>query len=86
MTNPDYGFSDDHSGTDPNRVAQATAYAKVQGAFEESGGGSWWLRSPGNYDSYAAYVDCTGSVYDSGDMVPDTTRAVRPALWIKLGN
>ena len=40
----------------------------------------WWLRSPGYYSLYAAYVNFGGSVYDDGSNVHDDSHGVRPAL------
>ena len=44
-------------------------------------GDSWWLRSPGFFDFYAAYVDLDGFVYDIGRNV-DHEYGLRPALKI----
>lgn len=44
----------------------------------------WWLRSPGFFQDYAAYVDCDGVVNDYGDYVDYEIYVVRPAL--KIGN
>lgn len=41
----------------------------------------WWLRSPGDYSNYAAYVDIDGDVYDRD--VDRSNYAVRPALFVK---
>lgn len=72
------------------RVAPTT-YAVSRGAYTSQSGnltedgraaGWWWLRSPGNRQSYAAGVDTVGALnygnisYGSG--------SVRPAIWIDL--
>lgn len=44
----------------------------------------WWLRSPGYYSNYAAYVS-GDSVYDNGRYVSNSYGAVRPALRIIPG-
>jgi len=44
----------------------------------------WWLRSPGSYSSYAAYIDGKGSVFVSGNDVGRDSGGVRPAMWINL--
>ena len=44
----------------------------------------WWLRSPGNYASYAAYVSNDGGVGAGGDDVNRVNNGVRPALWLNL--
>lgn len=72
---------------DKERVAKNTAYAKMQGAFTSDSGGSWWwLRSPGGYQSYAAYVIASGFVYRGGIFVYDGRNAVRPAIWLDLSS
>ena len=69
------------------RQCQGTAYCYAQGAFKASNGNClWWLRSPGYFSDYAAYVFHDGSVYDRGSSVDYDGRAVRPALWIDLGS
>lgn len=40
----------------------------------------WWLRSPGWYPDYAAYVDYDGSIDCAGDSVTIEYNAVRPVL------
>ena len=44
--------------------------------------GFWWLRSPGDFVSYALQVGDDGMVYQSH--VDSTSNVVRPALWIDL--
>ncbi len=70
--------------------AAPTAYALKQGAStsssyktaDGSAAGWWWLRSPGNYQSDAAYVSTDGSL--SRNFVDTVYACVRPALWINL--
>ena len=45
----------------------------------------WWLRSPGDFDYFAAYVDYIGSV-DSGGSVVRLTNGVRPAFNLNLSS
>lgn len=45
--------------------------------------GSWWLRSPGIYANYAAYVIAGGSVINSGYNVNYDGNGVRPALRLR---
>ena len=68
-----------------------TAYAVAQGAYQSSsytvngeGTCSWRLRSPGNYQDYAARVGTNGGVYADGNGVDISHYAVRPALWVNL--
>lgn len=78
--------------TDESRKCAPTAYAKAQGAYTSdshktaSGKATcwWWLRSPGDDRSSAAYVSIGGSVDYYGCSVYDDDFAVRPALWINL--
>ncbi len=44
----------------------------------------WWLRSPGFYQNYAAFVNDVGSVYYYGTSVNIGDGCVRPALNIDL--
>jgi hypothetical protein len=44
----------------------------------------WWLRSPGGYQAYAAYVRTDGSVDLGGGYVVLIGCGVRPALWLNL--
>jgi len=44
----------------------------------------WWLRSPGDYSNYAAYVYGDGFVYVGGSTVGNDSGGVRPALWLSL--
>lgn len=63
------------------RTCRLTDYA----AAKNSTGWRWWLRSPGDYHSLAAYVDCfSGYVSNDGFIVDDSSGAVRPAMWISI--
>ena len=44
----------------------------------------WWLRSPGYYQNYAAYVSNGGDAIMRGYNINDAFGAVRPALKINL--
>lgn len=92
MIDSDLGFSEEYETYDENRRCAATAYAAPRGAgyslyyYTKEGEAAcyWWLRSPGKYASYAAYVDDLGDVYTDGDSVYYDDRGVRPALYINL--
>ena len=72
--------------SDSARQCEPTAYAVDRGADEnENGNCFWWLRSPGKYQDYAAYVRNDGSISYYGCGVDGSIVAVRPALWIDLG-
>lgn len=79
--------------SDEARKCAPTDYAIAQGAYTsyEAGGRAtccWWLRSPGYYQTYAAYANSGGDVGESsigsGGSVDTGDIAVRPALWITL--
>lgn len=78
--------------SDEARKCAPTAYAKAQGASTSdtcktpSGAATcwWWLRSPGDDQSSAAYVYFGGDVFELGNYVYSVLTAVRPALWITI--
>jgi hypothetical protein len=57
-------------------------YAPARNA---SGGGDWWLRSPGYGGDYAAYIRHGGNVSIFGTEVSAIGAGVRPAMWLILG-
>lgn len=78
--------------SDEARKCAPTDYAIAQGADTndsyKAGGRatcSWWLRSPGFYQDFAAYVFDGGDVREDGYGVSDASEVVRPALWIEFG-
>lgn len=78
--------------SDEARKCAPTAYAKAQGASTSdtcktpSGAATcwWWLRSPGDDQSSAAYVYFGGDVFELGNYVYSVLTAVRPAMWISI--
>lgn len=78
--------------SDEARKCAPTAYAKAQGASTSdtcktpSGAATcwWWLRSPGDDQSSAAYVYFGGDVFELGNYVYSVLTAVRPAMWITI--
>lgn len=78
--------------SDEARKCAPTAYAKAQGASTNdtcktpSGAVTcwWWLRSPGDDQSSAAYVYFGGDVFELGNYVFSGLNAVRPAMWITI--
>ncbi len=88
VLNTKYGFNSRYSSGDTARRAQGSDYAKCQGldvhksSNSAYGGNSyWWLRSPGDYSSYACLVNYDGYVYYC-DGVYYSSIGVRPALKI----
>ena len=71
-----------------SRIATNTAY--VEGRIGSFGGGvrsaPWWLRSPGERASRAAYVYEDGFVSLGGSNVLNSEKAVRPAFNLKLNS
>lgn len=77
--------ANNYFGSDNDRQCSATEYAKAQGAYSDTDEGSWWLRSPGLFSSFAASVRNDGYVYLGGGSV-SLSDEVRPAMWINLGS
>ena len=73
--------------SDSARRCKATDYAVSGVAYVNSSNGNcwWWLRSPGHSLNMAAGVYNVGDVYEHGYAVNYDRSAVRPALWIDLG-
>lgn len=77
--------------SDGARKCAPTNYAEAQGAYTSSSYSTdgkvfcwWWLRSPGNDQTGAAFVYYDGAVYENGISVDRNITAVRPAMWITL--
>ncbi len=71
--------------SDDARQCQGTTYCYEQGAYKAKNGNCpWWLRSPGGYSLFAAFVGNNGSVDNSGNAVFTGNNAVRPAMWIEI--
>ena len=74
-----------------SRIAAVTEFAKSRGCYISAqqklgrgeSAGWWWLRSPGYYDDFAAYVKNSGAIDDTGYCVDDERVSIRPAVWIK---
>lgn len=43
---------------------------------------NWWLKTPGSYSCYAAYVDYNGFIHSHGGYIRNNLNVVRPALII----
>ena len=74
--------------SDSARQCRGTAYCYAQDAYKDRKNGNclWWLRSPGKFSYYAAYVADDGYVSCYGNYNSNDDKAVRPALWINLGS
>lgn len=70
-----------------DRQCLATKYAQGRGTwtkkFEDTC--CWWLRTPGSSGTSATYVGADGNLVDKGYNVSKLICAVRPAIWIDLG-
>ena len=68
-------------------ACEPTAYALAHKAEitpigEPTTTGGWWLRSPGEYQDYAAYIAEDGTL--KHDFVTNPSYGIRPAFWIDL--
>ncbi len=73
-------------GSDNARKCEGTAYCYAQGVHKNYDGFcEWWLRSPGKYCNSAAFVYEDGSARE-GSYGASSREAIRPALWIDLGD
>ncbi|MBE5733357.1 MAG: hypothetical protein E7353_10095 [Clostridiales bacterium] len=63
-----------------------TEYAKHLDAYvdEDNGNCWWWLRTPGEKPTDAAYVGVDGTIRYAGDTIYIGSGSVRPAMWIDL--
>ena len=69
-----------------DRTCTATDYAKGKGVLVDwinEDNSFWWLRSPGYSPYSAAIVYSNGLLYIDGSTVTNSSRVVRPALWLK---
>ena len=85
--------ADRYFDDDAIRVCAPTEYALSRGAYTdknglaEGGAACWWLlRTPGDHPFLATYVNTDGSINDYGYFVTNAECAVRPAMWIKVGD
>lgn len=83
VRNLDYGFCEDGTWSVSRRV-KASDYAHARGAYAENC--TWWLRSPGCYTDFAAYVDSYGVVNSHGIDVNVDGDVCVPALHINLSS
>ena len=70
-------------GSNSDRIMKTTAYARANGAYQvgsDNAGGSWWLRSPFDDDSFIARIICDDGYYDGCGNVNFDDVGVVPAL------
>ena len=72
--------------TDEERACQPSALAARQGAYtsEVAGTCCWWLRTPGDDELDALYVDMYGKINVYGCSMEDRGVTVRPALRVSM--
>ena len=85
------GFVKVGDANDEARRCQSSAYAKAMGMWscvntDWTGNGQWWLRSPGEYEYFAMYIDCNGWVNGKDNNVFERKYGVRPALNLNLSS
>ncbi|MBR2790201.1 MAG: hypothetical protein IKD70_06260 [Eggerthellaceae bacterium] len=70
---------------DASRICEPSPTATRRGAYlsESRGSCCWWLRTPGDEDTDALYVDYFGRINPYGCSITDTGVTVRPALRLK---
>ena len=83
------GEAEKYFSSNESRQCRPTAYAETRELYVSTlapfaGNCSWWLRSPGKEQIYAAYVSSTGAAENDGAMAGSSNYAVRPALWISI--
>lgn len=66
------------------RECVASDYAKANVTYVDADTGNswWWLRSPGEKDIYAAYVEIDGTINEAGNYIGSTRGVIRPVMWI----
>lgn len=71
--------------SDEDRKAKVTKYAKLNNAYADSKGyGYWWLRSVGQDQFDASYVDRDGQICEGGRLVYTQNHGLRICLWISI--
>lgn len=71
-------------GSVEKRICKPTQHAKGNGAYVHDDACWWWLRFPGENQSFVAFISDDGSFYVDGRSVTSGGGCVRPALWINL--
>lgn len=89
-SNAAYGFDEESRMDSKTRKAKNTAYAEFRGAYtytysDDSGNGSWWLRSPGDSGN-AVRISSDGYCNIYGGEVCESDNAVRPVLHVSLSS
>ncbi len=59
---------------------------EYESKFDSEDLNSWWLRSPGKSNNYAACITKYGAISEDGFEVTRSGNGVRPALWIRISS
>ena len=94
VSDPAYGFHGEMRYGDEARIGKATSYVEAKGDWQNKEKGiKWWLRSPGEDDTYVADVDDDGYTnphgeggYFMNDVLCPSISGVRPALHLNLSS
>lgn len=72
-------------GSQALKACAPTACVAEKGCIvTDKGNGLWWLRTPGETNAHAAFVNDEGYVYGDGAAVGQVDYLVRPAMWIEF--
>jgi hypothetical protein len=76
--------TNNYRGTDGMAGCMPTEYAKSKGTLcdNDRGFAQWWLRTMGQGQSTATYVDEYGGIRYQGQAVQNSNIGVRPAMWV----
>lgn len=70
---------------DEDRKAKVTKYARQNNAYADvKGCGYWWLRSVGQDQFDASYVDRDGQICEGGRLVYTQNHSLRIAIWVNV--
>ena len=91
VKNPSYGFCDWEEVGSMSRRIKASDYANARGTrvdtrYDYRGNCQWWLRSPGQLEIDALFVDYDGKGNLNGAVTDRSVKGVCPALHIKLSS
>lgn len=76
----------EYLSTDNTQNHPASDYSASKGITFSNEECWWWLRTPGDYQNTACFVDEISTVVHGGNYVNINMIAVRPVLWISLEN
>ena len=80
LDNPEYGTDGGNDTEDYIYLLSIAEANALSDTIRSNSSGSWWLRSPGDYSYYAAFVDGEDGDVDLNGHDGDDEYGVRPAL------